>query len=396
MLRMVCDDSLVRRGVRLFSFVFVVFAALGCVTGWAQQENELLESVKKDPLESLHDDVEYLVQNVTGDVAPDPAKFEDLLAFVTGVGGEGALDNDGDEKLWKLDKAYGAHLEFDLATPLSRLMEYAFNPDLPVYLTYPQLARLGGWKDAGRVRQGLADMRQALPGADQTMWVRGVEYEETMPDETAGVYYRYDMNRLIILLNYEGRDVLVSVSRLAGDSTVGKKGLRVGPEKDWTFFFSGITGVMMDGLGWAESYIYDSTSIYIYFSPEHGANTTRVAMLKWVYAGWAGMNMAGREDIAKGLQAYKDIVTRVLTQASLPPSAEIAAKYQEIRSLPDEAKREELAFLNSNLEESAKTEERLQAEEFQPLVGNGTYLQSLTGEELECEAVRRYIRTLVP
>ena len=66
--------------------------------------------------------------------------------------------------------------------------------------------------------------------------MRGVEYEEITPDLTTGSYYRYDMDRLMVLLNHRGKDFFISVTSQQKPSTVGRKGAIIGPDDGLELF----------------------------------------------------------------------------------------------------------------------------------------------------------------
>ena len=83
-------------------------------------------------------------------------------------------------------------------------------------------------------------------------------------DLTTGVYHEYDLKRTLILLNQKGRQVLISVSKQIDESSIGKKGVILGNDSDWTYFYSNEPGTMKTGLGWAKSYIYDYFSVVVY------------------------------------------------------------------------------------------------------------------------------------
>jgi len=57
-------------------------------------------------------------------------------------------------------------------------------------------------------------------------------------DATTGVYHEYDLKRTLILLNYNERQVLLTVSKQIGESSVGKRGAILGNDNDWSYYYS--------------------------------------------------------------------------------------------------------------------------------------------------------------
>ena len=69
-----------------------------------------------------------------------------------------------------------------------------------------------------------------------------MQRESDTPDLNTGVYHEYDLKRTLILLNHKGRQVLVSLSKQIDKSDVGKKGIILGNDNDWNYYYSGEPG----------------------------------------------------------------------------------------------------------------------------------------------------------
>ena len=121
--------------------------------------------------------------------------------------------------------------------------------------------------------------------------VRGVETVEITPDINTGTYYKYDLDRTMILFKHQGRNVFVSLSRQKGQSEVGKKGVVVGDDEDWNYLYSGEKGINKTGLGWVDSYMYGSSSIILFYEPDPDNPMVKCAVFKWLRAGWKKINM---------------------------------------------------------------------------------------------------------
>ena len=123
----------------------------------------------------------------------DVQRISGLLDFVVSDKGQDLNLDPG-----KRGNATGAYFFSDVKAPLSKVIKYAYNPRIPAYVTLPSVVRLGGWqvKPSGPV----ANAWDRVGDVKAPLIMRGVEYEEITPDTTTGAYYRYDMDRLMVLL----------------------------------------------------------------------------------------------------------------------------------------------------------------------------------------------------
>ena len=89
-----------------------------------------------------------------------------------------------------------------------------------------------------------------VPRAGEPVIIRGLQRDGITPDLTTGVYYEYNLKRTLILLNHKGRQVLISISKQIDKSDIGKKGVILGNDDDWNYYYSGVPGSTKTGLGW--------------------------------------------------------------------------------------------------------------------------------------------------
>ena len=146
--------------------------------------------------------ITYLLTMLTNkETAVDVSKVSGLLDFALAEKGVEARMKPADR-----ENATGAYFFTDVKAPLSKVVKYAYNPKIPAYLTLPSVVRLGGWqvKPYGTV----ANFWDKIGEVKSPLLMRGVEYEEITPDMTTGAYYRYTMDRLMVLLHYRGKDFL--------------------------------------------------------------------------------------------------------------------------------------------------------------------------------------------
>ncbi len=341
---------------------------------------------EKKALEAALGDVDSLLQMLKNPQLPfHHSRTRNLLSFV-------ALEKDkpGSIKLPGIEGAEGAYWEFSIPVPLSKIVRYMYNPDVPPHAVYPGSVRMGGWNDEEAALAGLAPLLAGLPEAEEAVSFRGSEFEITTPDPNTGSYFHYDLNRLVAGFRNGNGPVLVSVSRMARQSDVSLKGLAFGPKDDWFYFYSDQPGNLMTGVSWAESYMYDSISVFVFSELTPGK--TKASLFKWVNAGWKGMNMAKHKHILEGCKDFARNIQAVLGAASLPSPEEIIAKARLVEAMDEATLRAELQPLAEYLVKASAETKDLARKEFEPLIKGGGYLASLNKDELAAELLKDYMR----
>lgn len=332
---------------------------------------------KGEPRPVWDEGITYLLAAAKNkDSAFDAQKVAGLLDFVASEKGGDANLNPG-----KRDNATGAYFYSDVRVSLAKVLKYVYNPRIPASVTYPSVVRLCGWqvKPSGP----FANLWERIGNLTAPLVMRGVEYEEITPDLTMGAYYRYDMDRLMVLMNHRGRDFFISVTRQKNPSSVGRKGAIIGPDTDWTYFYSGEKGLNRTGLGWVNSYMYDAFSVTIFF--EHGAAQpqTRCATFKWLNAGWSGINMVKRENILEGCRRYASGFKRVLESPQLPEAEYLVDLFARIKSLTDQDLTARLQPVAAALKKLDRTDPALARSDFREMIESGKYLKGMSREEKE-------------
>ena len=321
--------------------------------------------------------ITYLLTTLKHRDAPfDARKVTGLLDFILSEkGGDPGL-NPG-----KRENATGTYFLSDVKVPLAKVIKYAYNPEIPASLTVPSVVRFSGWQ--GKPSGPFANLWERLGRVQEPLVIRGTEYEEITPDLTMGAYYRYDMDRLMVLLNHRGRDVLISVARQQNASTVGRKGAIIGPDADWNYFYSGQKGLSKGGLGWVSSYMYDAFSVAIFFEPDANQPRTRNATFKWLNAGWGGINMVKAENILEGCRRFAAGFKKVLESPQLPDPGQLAGTYTRIRGLSDQEMTLRLQPVTTALQKLARTDPALSRKEFREVIDSGKYLAAMSRQERE-------------
>ena len=191
----------------------------------------------------------------------------------------------------------------------------------------------GGTTTQGKLQQ-LPNSWLLVSPAGKPVIIRGLQRDGITPDLTTGVYYEYDLNRTLILLNHKGRQTLIVVSKQINISDVGKKGVILGNDDDWNYYYSGEPGSAKAGLGWVKSYIYDYFSVSVYVETGSSSSMVRTGVFQWIRAGWSGINFVETKHIIKGIKRYAKNSKLILESPNLPAPNQIASAYQRLLSLP--------------------------------------------------------------
>ena len=306
----------------------------------------------------------------------DVQKLSGLLDFVVSEKGKEANLNPGER-----ENATGAYFFSDVKAPLSKVIKYAYNHRLPSYITLPSVVRLGGWLVKPTVP--VANVWEKIGHVKIPIVIRGIEYEEITPDLTMGAYYRYNMDRLMVLLKYRGKDFFISVTRQMNPSTVGRQGVIIGPDADWNYFYSGQKGLNKAGLGWVSSYMYDASSVSILFEPGASRTQTRFVTFKWLRAGWGGINMVRQENIIEGCRRFASGFKKVLESPRLPEAEQLIDMHAGIKSLSDQDLTARLQPIGKALQKLSRTDPGLSRSDFREMIESGKYLLGMSREERE-------------
>ena len=185
-----------------------------------------------------------------------------------------------------------AYYEFTLKRSLKDVLTLAYSHTIPSYVTAPSSIRLARWVEVDGEKQTLPDLADELNELSSPVTIKGIEYIENTPDATSGAYYAYLLDRTLILMKYNGQPVMLSISNQKNKSNVGKKGLVLGSDQNWNYVYTGEKGCTKPGFAWADSYMYNSSSIMVYYQTNDTVPVVKCGTFKWLKAGWAGINLA--------------------------------------------------------------------------------------------------------
>ena len=254
-----------------------------------------------------------------------PEIIEGLLDFVAAPKEEGRLYYaDG------ISKATSAYHEFTFDKDLAHILKLSCNPVIPTFITSPSSVRLSFWSGFGDGRQNLPKLWDYLDSKENPILVTGRETIEITPDLNTGAYYRYGLDRALVLMKHRGNNVLISLSKQTGVSDVGKRGVVLGADTDWTYLYSDKKGLDKPGLGWVSSYMYDSFSIIVYYETRGDVTRVKCGAFKWLDAGWQKINMVKKHHIYKGLERFGHTYKSIVENPALQDAAVVEGVFSKI------------------------------------------------------------------
>jgi hypothetical protein len=319
-----------------------------------------------------------------------PHLIEKVLDFV--------LSADCTTSLYYTDKKFAgtsAYYGFDVHKSLEHILRLAYNPNIPSYAVAPSSVRLSHWTEVGGQNRPLPEIWKLLPLLKQPVVVKGVEYMQNTPDLFTGAYYGYHLNRALCLFRYKNRNTLISLSKQTDTSDVGKKGLVLGSDENWDYFYSGQKGLTKKGLGWVRSYMYDSASIVVYSEIDGDASRVRCGVFKWLNAGWADINMVRKKHIHRGLERFGKTFKAIMEYPYLPKTMELANNFFRIEQLSIEGLRDRIKTYFRNLEARYTDDILLLKKHFSDFFADDGYLSQMTREEMQSILVLEYMKSIL-
>uniref|UniRef100_UPI00292D7613 hypothetical protein n=1 Tax=Pseudodesulfovibrio indicus TaxID=1716143 RepID=UPI00292D7613 len=298
------------------------------------------------------------------------AEIAPMLDFVIGV--------DADPKDIEPAKRFngrGICLRRDVKTDLTNILKYFYNPDIPNYLLCPAVLRMSGWHEGSEFLNRPSGLWEELPNLDQPVITRGREFEVTTPDSFAEAYYGYNLNRLMILLKHNGKNVLISVSRQEDKSEVGRKGAIL-DDRQWDYFYSGLEGLNRGMIGWMDTFTYASGSVQVFAEQDANAPRSTVFLFKWLRAGWAGMNVVQRSHIYDGTLRYVRSFSKVVESKDLTPEF-LVNGLKTVLNMPESRMNTLINEYARNFEARFKNDPKLQDSDYAKVIRDGGYAEVL-------------------
>ena len=303
-----------------------------------------------------------------------------------------------DDTLYFADGILGmpsAYHEFDSQTDLGKIADYAFNPDIPDIATMPSSVRLFQWMDEKGRRRQAPRVDQYLADLETPVVENARQYVEITPDTHSGAYYGYNLYQTLVVFKHKQRTVLITISRQADVSSVGKKGYVLGSDDDWDYFYSGKKGLTVPALGWVSSYMYASGAINIYYEIDPGSPRVRCAMFKWLRAGWSGINMVQRKHIYNGLKRFAGTFKQIMEYPSLPSVEVLAADFSQIRTYSDDALRSKMDIYSDILRRRYNGDSQNIKKRLAKMLADKDHWIAMSREEMEAALVIEYMKAVI-
>jgi hypothetical protein len=255
--------------------------------------------------------------------------------------------------------------------------------------------RLFHWMDEKGQRRPAPRVDQYLGNLDTPAVEKALQYVEITPDTHSGAYYGYNLHQTLIVFKYKQRRVLITISRQADVSTVGKKGYILGTDDDWDYFYSGQKGLTIPTLGWVSSYMYTSSAINIYDEMDPGSPLVRCAMFKWLRAGWSGINMVQRKHIYSGLKRFARPLKEIMEYPALPPVEVMASNFSRIRKFSDDTLRSKMDIFSDILKRRYNGDNLNGKKWLAKLLADKGHWSGMSREEMESALVIEYMKAVI-
>ena len=330
------------------------------------------------------------VADSSTDVVFNPARVDSLLRFILSDKEAGVRYQPG-----KADGATSAYHDFSVELPLGAFLRLCYNPALPSHITVPSTVRLSYWSSIEGDARPIPRLWRHLENLQIPYRVDGVERVVNTPDLHTGAYYAYDLDRTLILMRWEGKNVMLSLSKQRGRSDVGKKGAVLGDDDRWNYLYTEQEGLSRTGLGWVDSYMYDSFSVTAYVEMDADSPLLRCGIFKWLDAGWAGINVVRSSHIHRGLVRFGDAFKAVVESPQLADIGSLEQKMHRVVSLSDQALRLNTADYYRRLHRRHGADNRLLDKWFQNALGKDGHLARLNRRQMEARICIEVLKSLL-
>ncbi len=284
-----------------------------------------------------------------------------------------------------------AYHEFTVKRPLAFILEYAHNPDIPAQILTLGTVRYATWKAFDARHPDVPNVAERMVRLEAPFVIRGIEHEEIAPDPSSGAYYSYDLQRTLIGFRHGSHTLWLTLSRQNDKSDVGRKGYVLDEENAWHYIYSGEKGITKTGLGWVDSFMYDGFSCSFFIQSDDQPDQVKVAIFKWLRAGWNDMNFVKYSHIRDGLERYGIILRQILENPDLPPPTQLAAVNRRIRDLPMDQLRQMNRDYLLALKNNYGRKWAFPGSWFKKHVVQGDYVGQLTRPQLEAVVFLEYM-----
>jgi hypothetical protein len=345
------------------------------------------EDMPADVLPALH----YLLDLAKNDKdgAFDAQRIEPFMRFLLSPKPADSLYTTGDS----FDAPSAFH-EYSIHTGVKEIVDYTLDDDIPSYFFWPSSLRLSRWTRVDGGDRQFGRLKAASNGLNAPFILKGAEHIAITPDQHTGAYYTYDVDKMIILSPFKSGRVMITIYMQQAPSAVGKKGWVLGNDDEWSYLYTQDKGLSLNGLGWVNTYMYDSFGITVYYQPDAEIATLTCGTVSWVKAGWSGINMVKPKHIHKGLvrvaTAFKDIIEN----PRLPEPATLAETFSKSKSVPTPTLREYARDYLDGLEQRIASSETL-SNKLNGAFDNQTLVEQMTRDELYAVLALDYFKKIL-
>jgi len=289
-----------------------------------------------------------------------------------------------------LRNATGGYYGYGIAAPVDWIVERIYHPDLPPSFFHPSVVRVSKWMD--EPKENIPERWKGLEEG-QLVTIRGKGLEENTPDVTTGGYYTYHNDRLVVLLRQQDKKYLLSVSKQTDESTVGRKGVVIGDDQDWNYFYTDEQGLTARGLGWVDSYMFDSFSVSVLAADPDDPKRSRHTMFKWVRAGWSGMNMVRPSHVRNGCQRFAQSLIRLMESADTPDLDTLVAMSRRVQAMDEQEIQQTLQPYIENLRDVGSADPTLSRRSFQRLLHRDNPLEHYPLHAKQSLVMKEFLKT---
>ncbi len=349
--------------------------------------SELREDLPSDVISTLHYLLD-LVKNEDG-ATYDARHIEPLMTFLLSPKPAGAI--------YRADDSFdapSAYNEFTVNTGVQRITDYILDANIPSVFFWPSSLRLARWTRVDGGDQQFNRLRSASAHSNTPLTLKGAEHITITPDQHTGAYYSYDVDRMVILSPYQEGKMMINLYWQQEPSAVGRRGWVLGKDEEWSYLYTRDKGLNLKGLGWADTYMYDSFGVTVYYQADPGKPVVTCGTVSWVKAGWAGINMVQSKHIHRGLIRVAHAFTEVMEDPRLPEPAELAETFSKSRNLSTPTLRAYAKDYLSGLEQRIASSESL-LKKVGGKFDRQTLLEQMTRDELYAALALDYLKKLL-
>ncbi len=349
--------------------------------------SDLRTELPPDVISTLH----YLLDQVNNEdgAAYDGRHIEPLMAFL--------LAPKPADARYRADDSFdapSAYNQFTVHTGVQRITDYIMDADIPSFFFWPSSLRLSRWTRVDGGDQQFDRLRSASNGLKTPFILKGAEHITITPDQHTGAYYSYDVDRMVILGPYQKGKIMINVYRQQEPSAVGRRGWVLGKDEEWSYLYTRDKGLNLKGLGWADTYMYDSFGVTVYYQADPEIPVVTCGTVSWVKAGWAGINMVQSKHIHRGLVRVAEAFTAVMEDPRLPEPATLAETFSKSKDLTTPTLRayakDYLSGLEQRIASSATLLKKVGAK-----FDSQTLLEQMTRDELYAALALDYLKKLL-